>query len=185
MAHSPSLSTTTAYLDSKISLDNFRTLLGLPTERTPLPSTRLPRWWPESIRHRPQPDTEANVGVYPNILAQEHVTTRSHTLHTLLSTSTLFLQLLLSFLLILLASLPSDHHVAIAVFGAITGVLALLRGRGPPNQLLQYRDGLRALREKIEWLEKELEAGLREVRYREVVELRDNYEALRGEENGE
>jgi hypothetical protein len=81
----------------------------------------------------------------------------------------------------LLASLPADHHITIAVFGAIMGVLALLREKDIPQGLVQYRDGLRGLRENIEWLERELEAGMREVRYREVVELRERYEGLRRE----
>lgn len=183
---SPSPSTSTAYLDSKITLENFRTLLGLPSDRTPLPATHLPRWWPESLRHRPLPDPEENIGIYTNILHQERVTSRHYRLYKLVIYGGLIAQLLLSALLILLASVPSNHHIAIAVFGAlngvITGVLALVGGQGLPNRLVQYSDGLRGLRERIEWLERELEAGLREVRYREVVGLRSAYDGLRGDE---
>lgn len=82
--------------------------------------------------------------------------------------------------------MPSNHHVAIAVFGAlngvITGILALVGGQGLPSRLMQYKDGLRGLRERVEWLERELEAGMREVRYREVVGLREAYDGLRGDE---
>jgi hypothetical protein len=183
---SPSPSTSTAYLDSKISLENFRTLLGLPEERDPLPPSQLPRWWPASLRHRALPDPESNIGLYPNILFQERLTSRRHRLYTATIYGGLITQLLLSALLILLASVPSNHHVAIAVFGAlngvITGILALVGGQGLPNRLVQYEDGLRGLRERIEWLERELEAGLREVRYREIVGLREAYDGLRGDE---
>ncbi|KAF2120828.1 hypothetical protein BDV96DRAFT_641483 [Lophiotrema nucula] len=183
MVDGPSDST---YLDSKISLENYRTLLGLPSERDPIPPTHLPRWWPESLRHRPLPDPEANIGIYPNISHQERVTQRKYRFYKGIVYGGLITQLVISALLILLASVPANHHISIAVFGAlngvITGILSLLRGQGLPNRLLQYADGLRGLREKIEWLERELEAGLREARYREVVELRDGYEALRNDE---
>ncbi|KAF2264538.1 hypothetical protein CC78DRAFT_616700 [Lojkania enalia] len=183
---SPSGSTAEAYLDARISLDNFRTLLGLPSEREPLPPTHLPRWWPESLRHRPLPDPENNIGIYPNIHYQETITARQYNLYRTIIYGGLITQLLLSALLILLASVPSNHHIAIAIFGAlngvITGILALLRGQGLPNRLLQYKDGLRGLRERVEWMERELEAGLREVRYREVAGLREQYETLRNDE---
>ncbi|KAF2472031.1 uncharacterized protein BDR25DRAFT_342066 [Lindgomyces ingoldianus] len=183
---SPTPSTSTAYLDTKITLDNFRTLLGLPSDRAPIPPTHLPRWWPESLRHRRLPDPEENIGIYSNILYQERITQRQYGLFKSVIYGGLITQLLLSALLILLASVPSNHHVAIAVFGAlngvITGILALVGGQGLPNRLLQYSDGLRALRERVEWLERELEAGMREVRYREVVGLREAYEGLRGDE---
>ncbi|KAF2189635.1 hypothetical protein K469DRAFT_700868 [Zopfia rhizophila CBS 207.26] len=183
---SPTGSTSTSYLDSKITLENFRTLLGLPSEREPVPPTHLPRWWPESLRHRPLPDPESNVGIYPNILHQERVTRHSYRVYRTVIYGGLTFQLLLSALIILLAAVPSRHHVAIAVFGAlngvITGILALVGGQGLPNRLVQYADGLRGLRERVEWMERELEAGMREVRYREVVGLREAYEGLRGDE---
>ncbi|PSN73084.1 hypothetical protein BS50DRAFT_672049 [Corynespora cassiicola Philippines] len=184
---SPAPSTSTAYLDSKITLENFRTLLGLSSERDCLPPTAtVPRWWPQSLRHRSLPDPESNIGIYPNILHQERVASRQYRLYKTVQYGGLITQLLLSALLILLASVPSNHHVAIAVFGAlngvITGILALLGGQGLPNRLVQYKDGLRGLRERVEWLERELEAGMREVRYKEVVDLREAYDGLRGDE---
>lgn len=176
----------TAYLDSKITLENFRTLLGLPSERTPIPPTHPPRWWPSQLRQRTHPDPEANIGIYPNIQHQERLTHLYYALYKTVRYGGLITQLLLSALLILLASVPSNHHVAIAVFGAlngvITGILALVGGQGLANRLVQYADGLRGLRERVEWLERELEAGMREVRYKEVVGLREAYDSLRGDE---
>ncbi|KAF2656523.1 hypothetical protein K491DRAFT_777905 [Lophiostoma macrostomum CBS 122681] len=184
----PSPAPSTTYLSTKITLENFRTLLGLPSSRSPLPPTPEPRWWPTSLSHQRQSasDPEANVGLYPNIVAQEHATARRHLFYNFIIYGGLVTQLLLSALLILLASVPSNHHVAIAVFGALngvmTGILALVGGQGLPMRLVQYEDGLRGLRERIEWLERELEAGLREVRYKEVVGLREAYDGLRGDE---
>ncbi|ORY13480.1 hypothetical protein BCR34DRAFT_263749 [Clohesyomyces aquaticus] len=183
---SPSPSTSTAYLSTPITLPNFRTLLGLPEDRLPAPPTHLPRWWPPTLHQRTLPDPESNIGIYPSILYQEAHTARQHILYRTAYYGGLITQLLLSALLILLASVPSNHHIALAIFGAlngvITGILALVGGQGLPNRLLQYKDGLRGLRERIEWMERELEAGMREVRYREVVELREAYEGLRGDE---
>lgn len=187
--------TPTSYLDTKITLQNFRTLLGLPDDRISLPRRRTTvAWLPSFLRPHtdgsytpvPDPDPEQNIGIYPTILHESRRAARNQTLYTLLTSGGLILQLLISALLILLASVPANHHIAIAVFGAlngvVTGVLALVRGQGLPGRLAQYKDGLRELREKVEWLERELEAGMREVRYREVVELREAYEGLRGDE---
>ncbi|KAF2686566.1 hypothetical protein K458DRAFT_441399 [Lentithecium fluviatile CBS 122367] len=186
---------TTSPLDTKITLETFRTLLGLPSDRTRLPVQRPPTtWWPTFLRpqtdasYTPLPDIEQNPGIYPTILTESHRARLNLTLYNVLTSGGLILQLLISALLILLASVPSQHHIALAVLGAlngvITGVLALVRGQGLPTRLAQYGDGLRGLRERVEWLERELEAGLREVRYREVVGLREAYEGLRGDEVG-
>ncbi|KAF2002912.1 hypothetical protein P154DRAFT_561734 [Amniculicola lignicola CBS 123094] len=211
---SPS-STNPTYLDTKITLDQYRTLLGLPSpKRTPdaitnhpssshtqdededfTPPTTLPRWWPQSLQYRnrnrshaPLPDLESNSGLYPTILSEEHKTTIYLTLYKTLTSGGLVVQLLLSALLILLAAVPSHHPIAIALFGAlngvITGVLALVGGKGLANRLMQYRDGLKALREDIEWVEREVEVGMREVRYGEVVGLRERYEEVKGDERG-
>ncbi|KAF1953300.1 hypothetical protein CC80DRAFT_144772 [Byssothecium circinans] len=190
-ASSPTNSATTTYLDTKISLDHFRNLVGLPSNKNPsLPATpsHLPRWWPASLRpnYHPLSDPETNIGIYPNILQQERRATQQYRLYTTTQYGGLIVQLLISALLILLASVPANHHIAIAVFGAlngvVTGILALVGGQGLPQRLVQYRDGLRGLRERIEWLDREIEVGVREVRYREVAGLRDAYEELRGDE---
>ncbi|KAF2639791.1 hypothetical protein P280DRAFT_470402 [Massarina eburnea CBS 473.64] len=182
-ARSPT-SITTTYLDSKITIESFRNLVGLPdVSDTP---TRLPRWWPNSLRrgYRRRPGPES--GIYPNILHEERLATRKHRLYTVTQYGGLVIQFILSAALILLASVPANFNVVIAALGAVngvvTGLLALIGGQGLPHRLVQYRDGLRGLREQVEWLEREIEVGVREVRYREVVRLRDAYEGLRGDE---
>jgi hypothetical protein len=110
-----------------------------------------------------------------------------HDLYNALVYTSLIVQLVVSALLILLAAVPQEHHIALAVLGAangvIAGVLGLVRGQGLPGRLLQYADGLRKVRETIEWLEKELVAGKRPVSYREVVRLREMYQQIRGDEH--
>ncbi|KAF2255551.1 hypothetical protein BU26DRAFT_512523 [Trematosphaeria pertusa] len=178
------------YLEAPISLESLRTLLGLPSDRERLPPpSHLPRWWPTSLRpqYHPLPDPESNIGIYPNILHQERIAARHYRLFKFVQYGGLITQLLLSALIILLAAVPWNHRVAIAVFGAlngvITGALALIDGQGLPSRLVQYKDGLRELRERVEWLERELEAGMREVRYGEVVALREAYRTMREDES--
>jgi hypothetical protein len=112
---------------------------------------------------------------------------RRYVLYNTLVHDSLIVQLVVSTLLIMLAALPQEHHIALAVLGAangvITGVFGLMRGQGLPGRLVQYADGLRKVRETIEWLEKELEAGTRPVSYREIVRLREMYQQIRGDEH--
>lgn len=173
------------YLNTRVTLEDFRKLIGLPPDRLPAPASRLPRWWPASRRHAAQ-DPENNIGIYENIVYEERRTLRSCRAYDFLVYGGLISQLVVSALLILLAATPSDHHVSLAALGAlngvITGVLSLIRGQGLPNRLLEYADGLRKTREKVEWLERELEAGKREVRYSEVVALKEMYEQIRADE---
>ncbi|OCK81427.1 hypothetical protein K432DRAFT_381335 [Lepidopterella palustris CBS 459.81] len=176
------------YLDIPVSLDDFRKLIGLPSERLPLPTGRLPRWWPTALstNARRTEDPENNIGIYENIIYEERRTLRSASFYDILANGSLIAQLIISALLILLAATPNDHHITLAILGAfngvITGVLSLIRGQGLPNRFLEYADGLRKVRERVEWLEKELEAGKREVRYKEVVDLKEMYERIREDE---
>jgi hypothetical protein len=171
------------YLNTAVTLDDFRKLIGLPSERIP-PPTHRPAWWP--TLPRPAQDPENNIGIYENIVYEERKSARKSRAYDILVYGGLIGQLIISALLILLAATPSDHHVSLAVLGAFngvaTGILALVRGQGLANRLLEYSDGLRKVREKIEWLEKELEAGKREVRYSEVVALKEMYQRIREDE---
>ena len=171
------------YLNTKVTLDDFRKLIGLPSERLPAPASRLPRWWPAQ---QAAEDPENNIGIYENIVYEERRTLRSSRAYDFLVYGGLITQLVVSAMLILLAATPSDHHISLAVLGAlngvITGVLSLIRGQGLPNRLLEYADGLRETRERVEWLERELEAGKREVRYAEVIGLKEMYERIRTDE---
>ncbi|KAF2499462.1 hypothetical protein BU16DRAFT_523943 [Lophium mytilinum] len=172
------------YLNTRVSLDDFRKLIGLPSEPLPAPAHRLPRWF-LSIERVTQ-DPKNNIGIYENIICEEHRSSRKARAYDILVYGGLIGQLIISALLILLAATPSDHHISLAVLsafnGVATGILALVRGQGLPTRLLEYSDGLRRVRERIEWVERELETGKREVRYSEVVALKELYERIREDE---
>lgn len=156
---------------------------------------RLPRWWPTSLTPtsnaytpllRSDPEhASAPQGVYPTLLHQQSLTQKTLHQHTTLKTSILLSQLFVSILLILLASVPSLHgSTAIAIFAALNGigagVLALVSGKeGARARLGAYKEGLRGLRARIEWVEREVACRLRVVTYREVLRFKDEFEELR------
>ena len=89
-------------------------------------------------------------------------------------------------MLVLLGALPYSHNIAIAILaafnGVITGILSLIRGQGLLNRLLQYANGLRSVRDDIEWIERELRAGRKVITFIDVAKLRDAYEICREDE---
>lgn len=215
-SHSPQ--NPSSYLDAPITLETYRTLLGLPTPRDTStdiePSThtshqdddvdvlpqRLPRWWPTSLIPRTSSEytpllrgtdlehAREPQGIYPSLLYTLRTTQRTLHRHAALKTTILLSQLVLSILLILLASLPfhslGTNSAFIAIIAALNGigagVLALASGReAERTKLARYREGLRGLRARIEWVEREVAEGLRVVAYREVVGIRDEFEGLR------
>lgn len=97
----------------------------------------------------------------------------------------LIAQLVISSAIIVLGAVPEKFRIALAVLGAvngvITGLLGLLRGQGMPQRLLLYADAMRRLREDVEWMERELRVGERTVTYGEAVRLRTAYETARKE----
>lgn len=89
------------------------------------------------------------------------------------------LQLLLSAVFIVLGSIRSvDSHVAIAVLGAIStviaGVLALMKGQGLPNRLRQVRDELSNVLFEAEELYWDVAAD-RPVLFEDIVKVREDY----------
>ncbi|QIX01514.1 hypothetical protein AMS68_007031 [Peltaster fructicola] len=89
------------------------------------------------------------------------------------------LQLLLSAVFIILGSLGSvDSHIAVAVLGAIStvvaGVLALMKGQGLPNRLRQGRDSLGMVLFEAQELWWDVGAG-RKILYKNVRKVREDY----------
>lgn len=89
------------------------------------------------------------------------------------------LQLLLSAVFIVLGSLSSvDSHVAIAILGAIStviaGALALMKGQGLPNRLRQVRDDLSNVLFMAEELYWDVAAD-RPVLFADIVKVREAY----------
>lgn len=91
------------------------------------------------------------------------------------------MQIMLSAVFIILGSLNIDHHITIAVLGAvgtvIAGMLALVKGQGLPNRLRMERDGLRKVIFEAEELYWDVGAG-RSVTFDEIRKLRTAYLAV-------
>jgi hypothetical protein len=121
--------------------------------------------------------------VYYSLIQEESWTWKLYYVYDILVYSAMIGQLIIAAVLIILGATAGDHHIAVAVLGAvtgvITGVLSLIKGQGLPNRLLQYADGLRKVRDNIEFTERELRAGAKDVIYDEVVKLRNDYETAR------
>lgn len=179
----------------QLTKDDFYTLFGTPTgdpkrepdsleEKESRHSSKAPRWW-RVVKGCKTFDPEHNIGVWQNIRFEEVASQRRYYLYNTIVYGGLVSQLVISAVLILLGANSSDHHIAIAVLGSangvITGILSLIRGQGLPNRLMQYANGLRKIREQIEWMEKEVRAKRRVVSYQEAVELRNLYEQTRAD----
>lgn len=144
--------------------------------------SRGPSWLPRWLRRKPD-DSEYDTSVYYSIIGEQKTTQRQYVLYDLLVYVCLLLQLIIAAVLIILGAINMNFHIPIAVLGAITGIitgmLSLIRGQGLPNRLMQYADGLRKVRDDIEFTERELMAGMRAVTYHECVDLRNAYENIR------
>jgi hypothetical protein len=144
--------------------------------------SRGPSWLPRWLRRKPD-DSEYDTSVYYSIIGEQKKTQRQYVLYDLLVSVCLLLQLIIAAVLIILGAINMNFHIPIAVLGAITGIitgmLSLIRGQGLPNRLMQYADGLRKVRDDIEFTERELMAGMRTVTYQECVDLRNAYENIR------
>jgi len=207
--------------DTRVDLDVFRALLGIPPGNKPLPlsnirhvaeafdegrtptslkppirtstgkttiatpfkvKSRGPSFLPRFLRHN-RDDAEYDTSVYYSLMREESKTNRLYRLYDVLTYVCLIAQLIISAILIVLGAVNGDYHIPVAVLGAvtglITGVLSLIRGQGLPQRLMRYADGLRQVRENIEFTERELIANVRTVTYGECVRLRTEYENIR------
>jgi hypothetical protein len=186
--------------DDPVTLETFRCLLGIPQHSPPLPRSEsdarndrsvtrrlfapvrrhdhIPKWLRLQSCH-----PEAATSTYFAILKEESSTWRAFYFYDAFVYLAMIIQLCLSSALIILGALRMEFHIAIAMLGAvngiITGLLSLIRGQGLPNRLLQYADGLRRVREDIEWTERILRANATVVMYKDVISLRDSYELCR------
>jgi len=203
-------------LQTKLNIEQFRALVGIPlhmhgnrdqpstTQDTshqnsiadapalppirsatiqPLPS-HLP-WLLRLLQRAPLEEKYAT-SLYYTLVREERSQWKLYHLYDILVYSCLVLQLMIASVLIILGALAGDHHIAVAILGAvtgiITGVLSLIKGQGQPNRLLQYANSLRQVKERIEFMERELRASVREVTYQEVQNLWVAYETAREEE---
>ncbi|TKA66467.1 hypothetical protein B0A55_09200 [Friedmanniomyces simplex] len=134
----------------------------------------------EPVSKQQNPKELANRhGLYARIQSRfSHIQTK-YRIFDVLTYAFLALQLVLSAVFIVLGSLTKvDSHVAIAVLGAVStvvaGGLALMKGQGLPNRLRQTRDGLRNVLFEAEELYWDVGAD-RSVYYQDVKKVREDF----------
>lgn len=124
---------------------------------------------------------EAAHGFYGQMCQKKRRIERKYRFYDLVVMFFLIMQLLLSAVFIVLGALNIDQHIAIAVLGAVSsiiaGVLALMRGQGLPNRLRMERDGLTKVILEADELYWDVGAG-REITYEDVRKLRDAYSSV-------
>jgi hypothetical protein len=183
----------------EIDLEAFRTLLGmenLPTNTEPKTqknnikiATRkmrpsfLPKWLQRDLAD----DPVSEASIYLTLVEEERSSRMQYFLYDVLIYSCMISQLMIASALVILGATAGDHHIAVAVLGAvtgiITGVLSLIKGQGLPTRLIQYAEGLRKVREDIDSTERGLRTQAVQVKYAEVEALRKDYEDAREAEN--
>ncbi|GIK05531.1 hypothetical protein Aspvir_009644 [Aspergillus viridinutans] len=167
-----------------LSLPDFQALLGTDgsTARGSTTPKRMCSWVPRWMQtdYRELQDTMA---MYPKILREEKTALRQLYAFDILIYACLALQLAVSSTLVILSAISGDHHIVVAVLGAvtvlITGVLSLVKGQGQPMRLLQYADSLKRVRDDIEFCESGLKAHATSVTYQKVLDIWNSYISAR------
>lgn len=126
----------------------------------------------------PPKSLEAMHGLYSHICKRERLVERKYRAYDAIATIFLIAQILLSAIFIVLGALNTDHHIAIAVLGAvgtlITGTLAMMKGQGLPNRLRMERDELKKVIFEADELYWDVGAG-KQVTYADVKKVREDY----------
>lgn len=143
---------------------DFYELMGM---KAPISKTEKPR------------ELQTPHGLYGTILHRLAHVQNQYRAFDILAYAALILQLVISAVFIVLGSLTQlDSHIAIAVLGAVStviaGGLALMKGQGLPNRLRQTRDSLRNVKFEAEELYWDVGAD-REVFYKDIKRLREDY----------
>lgn len=149
--------------DKPLTEDQFYELIGM---NRPLPNGELPK---ELARPR---------GLYAKIRKQHEYIQTKYRVFDIFTYIFLSVQLLLSAVFIVLGSIRSDYHIAIAVLGAVSaivaGALSLMKGQGLPNRLRQVRDDLRNVVFEADELYWDVAAG-KNVLFSDIKKLREDY----------
>jgi SMODS and SLOG-associating 2TM effector domain len=171
-----------------LSLDQFRIMVGLPNAlSSQAPKLIFHTWLPSFISKRLYPyDPEQPTSMYFAIRDQEQFATRQYKAYDLLIYTCLFVQLVLSAVLVILAALPAQHHITLAILGGvngvITGILSLVKGQGMPMRLIKFADSMRKVRQDIEEKDRELRTGCVVVTLADFDKLKKQYDAARNDE---
>lgn len=149
--------------ETPLEKNNFYELVGM---RKPLDDMQPPKEL--AIRH----------GLYWKIRRHMRYIQTKYRVFDVATYVFLALQLLLSAVFIVLGSVTGDYHVAIAVLGAVStviaGLLALMKGQGLPNRLRQVRDDLQLVLFEAEELYWDVAAD-RPVMYKDIKKLREDF----------
>lgn len=149
--------------DKPLTEDQFYELIGM---NRPMPNGELPK---ELARPR---------GLYATIRKQHEYIQTKYRVFDIFTYIFLSVQLLLSAVFIVLGSIRSDYHIAIAVLGAVSaivaGALSLMKGQGLPNRLRQVRDDLRNVVFEADELYWDVAAG-KNVLFSDIKKLREDY----------
>lgn len=120
---------------------------------------------------------EARHGLYSILRQRERLITRKYHAYDTFTTALLLAQLVLSALFIVLGALDLNH-IAVAVLGAVSavvaGVLALMKGQGLPNRLRMERDALRRVLFEADELYWDVGAG-KSVTFADIKKVREAY----------
>ncbi|GFF43227.1 hypothetical protein IFM58399_06873 [Aspergillus lentulus] len=170
--------------DASIRLDDFQVLLGTDGRTARSSPTRRIwyRWVPQWMKSDYREPQDA-MAIYPKILREEKSTLRRLYTFEILVYTCLALQLVISSTLVIISAISGDHHIVVAVLGAITalitGVLSLIKGQGQPTRLINYAHSLQKVRDDIEFCESGLKAGVREVTYKQIIAFWNEYTSVR------
>lgn len=169
---------------ASLTIEDFRALLGTDggTARGPTRPRRWCRWMPR-WRQTDYHEAEDAMAMYPKILREEKRALQQLFAFDMLVYTCLIIQLAIASTLVILSAISGDHHIIVAVLGAITalitGVLSLVKGQGQPMRLLNYADSLKKVRDDIEFCECALKAGTASVTYGQVLDLWNKYTSAR------
>ncbi|KAK5949214.1 hypothetical protein OHC33_009755 [Knufia fluminis] len=139
-------------------------------------------------------EDEYATSLYYSLVCEESDQWRLYHIYNIITYACLILQLVIASALVIVGAIPNNarasgnadtyrgHRIAVAILGAITGlltgVLSLLKGQGLPIRFLQYASRLRQVRDKIELTERTLRAGIpcTYITYQHFLDLWHEYE---------
>ena len=144
--------------------------------------------------HNCDEENEFPTSLYYHLRREESEQQTKYNFYNTVNYLCLVFQLVIASALIVIGALPtaggvgsSAHRIAIAVLGAITGVLtgllSLMKGQGLPNRFQQYASRLRAVRNEVEGLDRVLRTGRSDLKvtYADVLKVKKDYEEVLAE----
>ncbi|CAK4034384.1 Hypothetical predicted protein [Lecanosticta acicola] len=117
-------------------------------------------------------------GLYAQIRSKHSYIQTKYRVFDIFNYIFLAVQLLLSAVFIVLGGLRADYHIAVAILGAVSaviaGALSLMKGQGLPNRLRQVRDDLHNVLFAADELYWDAAAG-KNILYKDIKKVREDY----------